>query len=129
VTFYLSKNLVILLICLTFVGQTMASTVMSYQMMSMAGMSAQEKSHDMSKMVYTDPHMMSDLGFFESEKLPEDCCSKVCNCLADSCSSVAALNKDVSNGPIVYVSTKINITFSLAISQRLTSLYRPPRLS
>ena len=35
VTFTFSKTLMVLLICVAFAGQTMASTIMSYQMMSM----------------------------------------------------------------------------------------------
>ena len=55
----LSKTLMVLLVCLTFVGQSVASTVMSYHMMSMKGNSGQEQMQNMSMMDHIDHSMMS----------------------------------------------------------------------
>ena len=127
-SFNFPKTLMVLLICLTFVGQAMASTVMSYHMMSMKGMNAQEQSHDMSKMDHSS-HSMMNHSSDNSDESTEDCCAKTCSCFTGGCSSVAALIKDVGNEPIVDFSSKIHSISSLAQSQQLTSLYRPPILS
>jgi len=127
VTFNIPKTLMVLLICLTFVGQAVASTIMSY---SMTGMSTQEQSQDMSQMKHSGHHMTDDLTSDESKKSTKDCCVKTCSCFAGGCSSAAvALNKYVSNDLIINFSSKINFISSLAQSQQLTSLYRPPILS
>jgi len=44
----------VLLVCLTFVGQAVASTVMSYHMMSMKGDSVQGQMQNMSMMGHSD---------------------------------------------------------------------------
>ena len=116
----------VLLLCLTFVGQAMASTVMSYHMMSMKGMSTQEQSHDMSKMDHSSHSMTSDS---TSEKSTDDCCEKTCSCFTGGCSSVAVLIKDIANYSISDLSPKVTSVSRLALSQQLTSLYRPPILS
>ena len=125
-SFNFPKTLMVLLVCLTFVGQAMASTIMSYHMMSMKGMSTQEQSHDMSKMDHSGHHMASD-----SETSEDDCCVQTCSCFTGGCSSFATLMKDAnnSNSPIIDLSSKIPSYLSLAQSQQPTSLYRPPILS
>lgn len=128
-TFNFPKTLMVLLLCLTFVGQTLASTVMSFHMMNMKGMSAQGQSYNMSKMDHSGHHMASDSTVDESEKSSEDCCVKTCSCFTGGCSSVAALDEYVSNDPIIDFSAKINSISTLIQSQQLTSLYRPPILS
>ncbi len=120
----------VLLICLTFFGQAVASTIMPYRMMSMTEMSTQEPSQDMSQMKHSGHHMTNDLTSDESKSSTEDCCVKTCSCFTGGCSSASViLNKYVSNDPIINFSSKINSTSSLAQSQQLTSLYRPPILS
>ncbi len=114
---------------MTFVGQALASTIMSYHMMSMKGMSTQDQSHDMSKMDHSGHSMASDSTSDTSEKSTEDCCSKTCSCFTGGCSSVAVLIKDICNESIIDFSPKISSVSSLAQSQLLTSLYRPPILS
>jgi len=129
VTFNIPKTLMVLLICLTFVGQAVASTIMSYHMMSMTGMSAQEQSQDMSQMKHSGHHMTNDSTSDESKDSTEDCCVKTCSCFTGGCSSVAVLVKDINNDVIVDFSSKINSIASLAQSQPLAFLYRPPILS
>jgi len=118
----------VLLICVAFVGQAMASTVMSYHMMKMEGMNAQEQSHDMSKMDHSNHKMMSEPSEADSSS-SEDCCVKTCSCFAGGCSSLATLVKDLSHNPIIDLSSKISSYLPLALSQQPTSLYRPPIFS
>jgi hypothetical protein len=123
------KTLMVLLLCLTFVGQVMASTVMSYHMMNMKGMSAQDQSHSMSKMDHSGHSMTIDSTSGTSEKSTDDCCAKTCSCFTGGCSSVAVLIKDMSNESITDLSPKISSVSSLVLNQQLKSLYRPPILS
>lgn len=125
----LPKTLMVLLLCLTFVGQALASTVMSYHMMSMEGMNAQNQSHDMSKMDHSSNSMTSDSTSDTSERSTDDCCLQTCSCFTGGCASVAVLIKDICNDSIVDFSPKISSVSSLVQSQLLTSLYRPPILS
>ena len=116
----------VLLLCLAFVGQALSATVMPYQMMSMKGMSTQDQSHDMSKMDHSGHSMTNDIVSNETIKSADDCCKKNCSCLTGGCSNVAVLIKDTCNSPTVDFYPKISSVSSLAQSQLLTSLYRPP---
>jgi len=126
VAFNFSKTLMVLLICMAFIGQTMASTVMSYHMMGMKG---QAGSQNMSMMDHSSHNMVSDVSV-NSKKSTEDCCAEVCNCFTGGCSNAAALMSNAEgNGPVVDLSSKILSYSSLALSQQPISLYRPPLLS
>ena len=131
-TFKLSKTLIVLLACMTFVGQAMASTIMSYHMMSMKVMN--EQSQYMSMMDHSDHNMVATSDSFEesetTDKSMKDCCDGTCNCFTGGCSMIIALMIDVTdNGPIVNFSFKILSFSHLALSQQPSSLYRPPILS
>jgi hypothetical protein len=128
VSFNFPKTLMVLLVCLTFVGQAMASTIMSYHMMSMKGMSTQEQSQDMPMMDHSN-HKMANGSSSDSETSEDDCCVQTCSCFTGGCSSIATLMKDASSNPIIDLSSKIPSYLSLAQSQQPTSLYRPPILS
>lgn len=117
----------VLLICLTFVGQAMASTVMSYHMMSMGVKGEHAQSHNMPMMDHSNHNMMSEAA--EDDSSAEDCCVKTCSCFTGGCSSFATLIKDSNHEPIIDTSSKISSYIPLAHSQQLTSLYRPPILS
>ena len=125
VTFYFSKTLMVLLVCLTFVGQAMASTIMSYHMMGMTGMNGQAQSQNMPMMDHSIDDMVSD----SSETSMEECCTETCNCYMGGCSNVATFMAISGNVPIISLSAKILSLSRLAQSQQLTSLYRPPILS
>ena len=127
-SFNFPKTLMVLLVCLAFVGQAMASTVMSYHMISMMGMSTQEQSHNMSKIDHSS-HQMANDSSCDSETSEDDCCVQTCSCFTSGCSSIATLMKDASNNPIIDLSSKIPSYLSLVQSQQPTSLYRPPILS
>lgn len=128
VTFKFSNTLMVLLVCMAFVGQTMASTIMPYQMMSMTGMNGQEQSQDMKMMDHSNHNMVSETSD-NSEESTEDCCTQTCSCFIGGCSSVAVFMKGAGNAPIVGLSSKILSYSNLALSQVPTSLYRPPILS
>lgn len=118
----------VLLVCVTFVGQAMASTVMSYHMMSMKVMSTQEPSKNMTMMDHSHHQMMSATSDSE-ESSEDDCCGQTCNCFTGGCSSIATLLKSTENNPIIDLSSKISSYTQLVPSQQPTSLYRPPILS
>ena len=131
VTFNFPKTLMVLLLCMAFVGQTVASTIMSYHMTSMMGMNGQDHSQDMQMMNHSSHNMASDSldNSYSSEEPSEDCCVKTCNCFTGGCSSVATLMKDVSNTPVFDLSLIIFSYSHPAQTQQPKSLYRPPILS
>ncbi|WP_238529429.1 MULTISPECIES: CopL family metal-binding regulatory protein [unclassified Pseudoalteromonas] len=127
-----SKTLMVLLVCLTFVGQSVASTVMSYHMMSMKGNSGQEQMQNMSMMDHIDHSMMShssDDSDEAEDEAEDDCCVKSCSCFTGGCSSIATLIKDTGDSLFIDLSSKIFSYSNLAQSQSSSSLYRPPILS
>ncbi len=119
----------VLLICFAFVVQAMASTLMPYHMMSIQEAIGQEQSQNVSTMENCGHNMAEDPTSDTSEASSDDCCQKYCNCFTGGCSSITALIKDVSNEPIESFSAKIHSISNLALSQQLTSPYRPPILS
>jgi hypothetical protein len=129
VTYSLPKIFMVLLVCLTFIGQATASITMSYHMLSMEVMSDKKESHNMvSMMDHGDHNMMSESSQDESSA-SEDCCGKSCSCFTGSCSSLATLIKTSDYNPIIDSSSKIPLYLLLSLSQQPTSLYRPPILS
>jgi len=130
VTFKLPKALIVLIICFTFVGQAMASTIMSYNVTNMISMrGVNEQSQSAIIMAHKGRKMVSD--FSEHlEALMEDCCVKTSNdCFTGSCLSIAAFMDDTTgNDLIVDSSSKILFYPSLTPSQQPTPLYRPPIL-
>ena len=134
VTFKFSNTLMVLLVCMAFVGQTMASTIMPYQMISMTGMNGKAQSQNMKMMDHSNHNMVSETSGSSdtdenSEESTEDCCTQTCSCFIGGCSSVAVFIKGAGNAPIVGLSSKILSYSNLALSQVPTSLYRPPILS
>ncbi|WP_245560665.1 hypothetical protein [Colwellia piezophila] len=118
-----TKALLVLLLCLTFIGQVIASTLMPYQMMSMNAENLQEQPHDMAMMAHSADQMASDV-----DNPTMDCCVNDCSCFIGGCSTLAVLTK-ISNTELNLTSSlKIPSIVSLALSPRLISLYRPPIL-
>ncbi|WP_241238917.1 CopL family metal-binding regulatory protein [Colwellia sp. Arc7-635] len=128
-SFNFPKTLMVLLFCLTFVGQALASTVMSYHMVSMKVMTGQVQSDDMAKMGHSGHHMASDSTSKTSEESTDDCCVKNCSCVTGGCSNIVTLLRDTGSNPIIDLSSKISSYISLVQSQQPSSLYRPPILS
>lgn len=127
-TVNLSKILMVLLVCVAFVGQAMATTVMSYHMISMKVMSGQKQSHNMSMMDHSNHNMMSE-SVDKKATSSKDCCAKSCNCFAGGCSNFITIIKTPDNNPMITLSSKIPSYTQVAQSQTPSSLYRPPILS
>ncbi|WP_371819991.1 hypothetical protein [Psychrosphaera sp. F3M07] len=130
----LSKTLMVLLICLAFIGQVMASTVMSYNMMSMQGMShdrqmSQSEQHDMPMMDHSSHTMSDTVKVSDSNSDNGDCCPSMCKCFTGGCSNIATLTKDINTVVFTEFSSKIHSISNLALSLQPTSLYRPPIIS
>jgi len=128
----------VLLLCLIFIGQSMASMTMFYGMtamqsgaQSMANMtSMQSAHHNMSDMTDCDEKMMtSSAPMTCSTTSTEDCCTQECDCLTSGCSTAPAFAGVIHYMPEVAISHKIIFATRLVESQIPTSLYRPPILS
>ena len=122
-----SKALMVLVLCLAFVGQALASTVMAYHL-SGANAHAQVQVLDVTVMD-TSHNMSMDVQTSSFDETAEECCAESCNCFVSGCSTVAALPKMLSHDAIVDISIRISPLNSLAYSQYATSLFRPPILS
>lgn len=118
----ITKALMVLLLCLIFVGQVMATSLMPYQMMNTVDTQAQ--AHDMAMMAHSSDQMVSDV-----DNLTMDCYENDCACFIGGCSTVALLTNIIDTELVVTATEKIKSIASLALSQQLTSLYRPPILS
>ncbi len=115
--------------CLAFVGQAMASTMMSYHMMSMGCMKGQEQSQDMPMMDHSNHAMMAESSN-GNEATFDNCCANTCSCFTSGCSSFTVFMSDTENALSVdALSFKILSHSNLAQKQQPTSLFRPPILS
>jgi len=126
---FINKTIMVLLLCLIFIGQSMASMSMFYKMtamqsstQSMTGMSSMKDGHHMMETSDSSTHDMSTMP-------TEDCCEQECDCLTSSCSTVSAFSTTINSPPAFAIENKINSPIALITSQTLTSLYRPPILS
>lgn len=129
--------IMVILLCLTFVGQTLATTVMPYNMVNMKSMAEhqQPKTLQVMKSIGTNCHEMSD----DRVMTPEDispsqqenssCCAQSCHCLSGSCTNFLVLIKNSINRLTVDYSSKITSIYGLKKSQVLTSLFKPPIIS
>ena len=151
------KILMVLLLCLSFIGQTVASTVMYYKMVGMMEVNDGSTSSQLTKMSIVNNHCNLMMGktsantilpsntpekppshmlndeliekISEPENASSKCCEKSCDCFAGSCSVVAMTMKCLTHKFVIGLPTKISSVCSLAKSQRLTSLYKPPIMS
>lgn len=125
---YSTKALLVLLMCVAFLGQAMSATVMPYHMMSM---DMNVKAQEMSMMDHSSHHMnmnTADANTTEkSEK--DDCCPSSCKCFAAGCANFIAIIKNTLNAPALSFSAKIHSNAHLVKSQQPTSLFRPPIFS
>lgn len=140
----LVKTSIVLIVCMAFVGQAIASTVMSYQMLSMMNMSStlntdlasDSAPQNMMSMMDHSMHNMSgnssDMSLNTSdsdESSSQDCCNKNCQCYTGGCSNVATIMNNVAPNLTMVNSDKIRNISSVVLSQQTTSLYRPPIIS
>ncbi len=135
-----SKNhILVSIILLIFVGQVVASNSMSCTMLEKTNMSAEmmmetqlEMSHDMSSMnhaMHTSTGSGMSLGMSSdmSSGMP-DCCSGDNHCNMSSCFSLA-LSNDIQLKAFYFPLIAIPFKFTMAPSQTISSLYRPPIFS
>lgn len=126
---FINKTMMVLLLCLIFIGQSMASMSMFYDMtamqsnaQSMAKMSSINSTHHIMEEDNRSTHDMSAMS-------TEDCCAQECDCLTSACSTASAFSTIIQYTPVFATASKINSSNALTASQNLTSLYRPPILS
>lgn len=140
-TTFFNKTLLMILLCLIFIGQSTASMTMFYSMtsmQSMPGMSSENSPHQHMTMSANSKHQMSAMAECDESALSttscettstEECCAQECDCLTSSCSTVSAFSTVIAYTPIFAITSKITSLRNLVASQALTSLYRPPILS
>ncbi len=137
---FINKTMMVLLLCLIFIGQSTASMTMFYGMtamqlntQSMAGMSSMDSPHhNMSDMTDCDEDMMMTTASSTRDcatTSTEDCCAQECDCLTGGCSTASAFTTIIHYMPEIAISHKITSVPTLVTSQAPTSLYRPPILS
>jgi hypothetical protein len=130
---FINKTMMVLLLCLIFIGQSMASISMFYTMtnmqssaqmstQSMAGMSSMQGMHHMMEEADGSAH---DMGTMSTD----DCCAQECECSTSGCSTLSAFSTSMTYPPAFAIENKITSPNALTASQTLTSLYRPPILS
>ncbi len=116
------------LLCLIFIGQSVASSIMIYTMPTMSVMNMQNQ--DMSMMSHHSTQAtdeFSQMTSFNAEE--DDCCSHECQCLVGSCSTVIAFFGLTDTSSIAEYSSRILFDNKLIAIRALTSLYRPPIFS
>ena len=123
-TTFINKTVMVVLLCLIFLGQSMASMSMFYNMVSMQAMTKAPSTSN-------THHMMAanDSAHDMAAMTTDDCCAQECDCLTSSCSTVSAFSAIITYTPIFATTTKIALTKVLTVSQTPSSLYRPPILS
>ncbi len=115
------KTLLTVTLCLIFIGQSMAASVMFYKMDMTMNNGASQHVHSSTMSASS----MSDHAMADSAK-SDDCCSTDCQCLVSGCSSVFAFSKVFNTNVIIDSSDKIFPNKFLISQQVLPSLYRPP---
>lgn len=119
----------IMLLCLIFVGQSMASSMMFYSMVDMENMDTLD--HNMAMMDHGSDHNGANTVSTSSDddSSSDDCCAKECQCFASGCSTISAFAKNNTNDLILDLSTKIHYDNSSIPNLTTTSLFRPPIFS
>lgn len=138
---FINKTMMVILLCLIFIGQSMASMTMFYSMtsmQSMAEMSLMKSAHHTMENIEKLAHHMSNKSDCDEEVMTkttcssmssESCCEQECDCLTSGCSPVSAFSMIINYTPVFATPSKINSPNAITASQTLTSLYRPPILS
>ncbi|MGB0938358.1 MAG: hypothetical protein ACPGTQ_12925 [Colwellia sp.] len=126
--FNFSKAIIVLFVCLSFVGQATASAVMSYHMMHMSGSHAQmqpDVTSSTEHAIHAGHNMMMDVQEKKSSS-SDNCCTKNCSCFASGCSSALSFIVDTTAHPYFNLSSKISSNNGLIQSQLSSSLFKPP---
>jgi hypothetical protein len=142
---FINKTMMVFLLCLIFIGQSMASMTMFYNMtamqlseQSMTEMTSMKSSNHHSEKINSTAHDMSAMLDCDEEAMTEttcatmssdSCCEQECDCLTGGCSTVSAFSMIINCTLVFATPSKINSPNALTASQTLTFLYRPPILS
>ncbi|WP_118958260.1 CopL family metal-binding regulatory protein [Colwellia sp. RSH04] len=119
-----------LLLSLTFVGQGIAASLMSYQMIAV-----KVQSMEASQMPSHHGHMMSQqdqsmaMMTHDMSTSNDNCCSSDCQCITSGCFSVFAFSRLQTPSVILDITDKINQNTMLLPQQIMPSLFRPPIVS
>jgi|GEM_PF-2551215 len=124
-----NKTVMIMLLCLIFIGQSMASSTMFYKMTAMSAMG--NMSHTSSMKMDTMVHHVENtvINAHSNESSTAECCQQECKCFASGCSAPSAFSKTFTTDILVEASTKIQNHNLVLPEQALSSLFRPPILS
>ena len=130
-----NKVLIVMLMLVTFIGQAMASTTMSY---ATASCTHESMNADMANMVMNHDDMMSAIhdetndqkksqqkGQEKNQGTMMDCCQEQCQCPMNGCVSLSLL-VDTRFNYLAITEQRISQLSSLHRSQINSSLYRPP---
>ena len=112
-----SKILMVLLL-LVFIGQVTAASAIS----------CETDQQNQSMMIDHSQHDMNNQANDSSSSQTDDCCADNSSCPMSSCISIA-LPPLYASFSVASVSDTFQLPINLALSQSLTSLYRPPILS
>ncbi|WP_057183148.1 MULTISPECIES: hypothetical protein [Colwellia] len=138
---FLNKTLLVILLCLIFIAQSVASMTMFYgmtSMQSMPGMSSAKSPHQHMAMAVNSKHQMSAMSECDESTLSttsceitatEECCAQECDCLTSGCSTISAFTAIINYHTEIAIANKIVSSSAFIASNTLTSLYRPPILS
>ena len=135
---FINKTVMVLLLCLIFIGQSMASMTMFYSMTSMQSManskelssiSTTSSHHHMGTMANISACEQDDMTTACSTTSTEECCAQECDCSISGCSTISAFSTGINYYAEIAISSKIVSPSAFIASNTLTSLYRPPILS
>jgi len=123
------RTLILLLVSLTFIGQGMAASLMSYQMIasktqSMSTMSMSSHHGHMTSQQKQSMEMMS-----HHTATDDKCCSSDCQCLVSGCFNVFALSNMQTPSVILDITDKISQNTLMLPQQVMPPLFRPPIVS
>ena len=123
-----NKTVMVIALCLIFIGQSMASSTMFYKMTAMATMV--NMSHASSMNTNMHAYMVHDTTNVNSnDNPPANCCKQECQCFASACSAPSAFFKTFTTNALITLASKIHNPNEIISEQVLTSLFRPPILS
>ncbi len=110
-----------MLFLLTFVGQSMASSVMSYEMTAMKLENTQLLS-----MMSHSMHDMGEISDLDYSSTGDDCCSQSCDCFVSGCATVALVSDILGQQAAINAATQFYLPSVFIYNQFPKSLYRPP---
>ena len=118
------------LLCLAFIGQSLAATVMSYEMLSNSVTNNAKNSDSSTGKMKHCMKNMADITIandvIANEKTMSKCCSDTCQCLMAGCASTAILVQLTPGIITIEHAIKIQRPTALFFNQVPSSLYRPP---